>query len=29
MNGEFLFKSGIFAGIAGLLFWLFQLFWIF
>jgi endonuclease G len=26
MNGEFLFKSGIFAGIAGLLFWLFQLF---
>ncbi len=26
MNGEFLFKSGLFAGIAGLLFWLFQLF---
>lgn len=26
MNGEFLFKSGLFAGVAGLLFWLFQLF---
>lgn len=26
MNGDFLFKSGVFAGIAGLLFWLFQMF---